>query len=84
MEIEEKKARLTLKGLCEQQWLKDMKEYRNIMVLERKIVTALIEKVVVYSKDHIEIIFRYADEMEIVIAAAEAQAAREEDRRTAV
>lgn len=83
-EIEEKKARLTLKGLCEQQWLKDMKEYRNIMVLERKIVTALIEKVVVYSKDHIEIIFRYADEMEIVIAAAEAQAAREEDRRTAV
>ena len=84
VEIEEKKARLTLKGLCEQQWLKDMKEYRNIMVLERKIVTALIEKVVVYSKDHIEIIFRYADEMEIVIAAAEAQAAREEDRRTAV
>ena len=83
-EIEEKKARLTLKGLCEQQWLKDMKEYRNIMVLERKIVTALIEKVVVYSKDHIEIIFRYADEMEIVIAAAEARAAREEDRRTAV
>ena len=83
-EIEEKKARLTLKGLCEQQWLKDMKEYRNIMVLERKIVTALIEKVVVYSKDHIEIIFRYADEMEIMIAAAEAQAAREEDRRTAV
>lgn len=83
-EIEEKKARLTLKGLCEQQWLKDMKEYRNIMVLERKIVTALIEKVVVYSKDHIEIIFRYPDEMEIVIAAAEALAAREEDRRTAV
>lgn len=83
-EIEEKKARLTLKGLCEQQWLKDMKEYRNIMVLERKTVTALIEKVVVYSKDHIEIIFRYADEMEIVIAAAEAQAAREEGRRTAV
>lgn len=83
-EIEEKKARLTLKGLCEQQWLKDMKEYRNIMVLERKTVTALIEKVVVYSKDHVEIIFRYADEMEIVIAAAEAQAAREEGRRTAV
>jgi hypothetical protein len=47
-------------------------------------VTALIEKVVVYSKDQIEIIFRYADEMEIVIAAAEAQTVRSKARRNAV
>ena len=58
-----------------------MKEYRNITTLDRKIVTALIEKVVVYSKEQIEIIFRYADEMEIVIAAAEAQAVRSKARK---
>ena len=82
--IEEKKSRLTLKGLSNLKWLKDMKEYRNITTLDRKIVTALIEKVVVYSKEQIEIIFRYADEMEIVIAAAEAQTVRSKARRNAV
>ena len=82
--IEEKKSRLTLKGLSNLKWLKDMKEYRNITTLDRKIVTALIEKVVVYSKEQIEIIFRYADEMEIVIAAAEAQTVRSMARRNAV
>ena len=82
--IEEKKSRLTVKGLSNLKWLKDMKEYRNITTLDRKIVTALIEKVVVYSKEQIEIIFRYADEMEIVIAAAEAQTVRSKARRNAV
>ena len=82
--IEEKKSRLTVKGLSNLKWLKDMKEYRNITTLDRKIVTALIEKVVVYSKEQIEIIFRYADEMEIVIAAAEAQTVRSKDRRNAI
>ena len=83
-EIEEKKSSLTLKGLCDQQWLKDMKEYRNITVLDRKIATALIEKVVVYSKERIEVNFRFADEIEVVISAAEFQMVRNEDRRAAV
>ena len=83
-EIEEKKTRLNLESLCDQQWLKDMKEYRNITSLDRKIVSSLIEKVVVYSKDRIEIIFRYADEMESVITAAEALTVRNNDRRAAV
>lgn len=83
-EIEEKKSRVTLKGLCDQQWLKDMKEFRNITTLDRKIVTALIEKIVVYSKERIEVNFRFADEMEVMISAAESQMARNEDRRAAV
>ncbi len=83
-EIESKKTRLNLDGLCNQQWLRDMKEYRNITALDRKIVTALIEKIVVYSKERIEVNFRFADEMEVVISAAESQMARNEDRRAAV
>ena len=83
-EIEEKKSRLTLKGLCDQQWLKDMKEYRNITVLDRKIVAALIDKVVVYSKERIEVNFCFADEIEVVISAAESQMVRNEEKRAAV
>ena len=83
-EVEEKKTKLNLEGLCDQQWLKDMKQYANITALDRKIVTALIEKIIVYGKDRVEVVFRYQDEMEIVMAAAESQQSRNESRRKAV
>ena len=47
-------------------------------------MTALIEKVVVYSKERIEVNFRFADEIEVVIAAAESQMVRNEDRKAAI
>ncbi len=83
-EIEEKKNGLNMEGLCEQQWLKDMKQYRNITVLNRKIATALIEKIIVFSKDRVELQFRFKDEMEILLAAAESQIGRHRKRRVAI
>ena len=83
-EIEAKKKGLSLKGLCEQQWLKDLKQYRNITTLDRKIATALLEKIIVFSKDRIELQFRYMDEMEILLAAAESQISRSQGREIAI
>ena len=70
-EIEEQKSKLNLETIHEQGWIEDFKQYGNIESLDRKTAVALIEKIIVYDKDTIEICFRYRDEMELLISAAE-------------
>lgn len=79
-EINEKKEHLNLDEILKQDWLQDFKQYRNIQKLERKIVVALIEKIIVYAKDRIEIRFLYMDAMEMMIEAAEFCNAQAEGR----
>jgi DNA invertase Pin-like site-specific DNA recombinase len=45
-------------------WLKIFKKYAQADKLERRIVAELIEKIVVYDKTNIKVIFRYANEFE--------------------
>jgi DNA invertase Pin-like site-specific DNA recombinase len=45
-------------------WMESFKEYKNITVLERKVIVSLIEKIVVYDKNKIEIHFLYQDEIQ--------------------
>ena len=71
-EMEEQKSRLLQSGLSDQRWLEEFKQYRNIQALDRKIVTALIDRIIVYDKNRIEIRFNYMDEMQMLIEAAEA------------
>lgn len=46
-----------------QQWVTEFKEHRNIQSLDRKTVVMLIDRIVVYSADRIEIHFNYEDEI---------------------
>lgn len=49
-------------------WVEDFKQYRNIEKLERSIVVALIDSIIVYGKDEIAIRFHYQDEMQEMFA----------------
>lgn len=70
-EIEQQKGKLNLSYIHKQGWVEEFKQYGNIETLDRKTAIALIEKIIVYDKDTIEICFRYRDEMELLISAAE-------------
>lgn len=43
------------------EWLQEIKAYGQISKLTRKIVVMLIDRIIVYSKDRFEIVFRYGD-----------------------
>lgn len=80
MELEQQKSKLFQSGLCNQKWIEEFKEYRNIQTLDRKIVIALIDRIIVYSKDRVEIHFNYIDEMQMLIEAAETYQVEPEGR----
>jgi len=79
-EISQKKEHLNLDEILKQDWLKEFEQYRNIQKLERKIVVALIEKIIVYAKDRIEIRFLYMDAMDMMIEAADYFGTQTEER----
>lgn len=83
-EVKEQKDNLSLEELLQQDWLQEFKKYRNIKKLERKIVVELIEKIVVYAKDRIEIQFAFMDEMQMLISAAGTLIASEKEEGRAV
>lgn len=61
--LEEKKKRMLSNEMRTQQWVTEFKQYRNIKSLDRKTVVMLIDRIVVYSTDRIEIHFNYEDEI---------------------
>lgn len=69
-EINDQKERLNLSEIFQQDWLQDFKKYRNISNLERKVAVELIDQIIVYAKDRIEIRFAYMDAMQLMIEAA--------------
>ena len=54
------------------------KKYKNIQSLDRKAVVTLIEQIIVYSKEQIEIQFKYSDEMQEMIEAVQIIRERQE------
>ena len=54
------------------------KKYENIQSLDRKAVVTLIEQIIVYSKEQIEIQFKYSDEMQEMIEAVQIIRERQE------
>ena len=61
--LEEKKKRMLSNEMRTQQWVTEFKEHGNIQSLDRKTVVMLIDRIVVYSADRIEIHFNYEDEI---------------------
>lgn len=44
-------------------WIKLFKQYENITELQRSIIVNLIERIVIYDAKHIEVVFRYQDQL---------------------
>jgi Fe2+ transport system protein B len=72
-EIEEKKKQLDIGSIYGQSWIEEFKQHQNITTLDRKLMVELIDQIIVYSKDRIEIRYRYMDEMEILFDFVEVQ-----------
>ena len=51
-------------------WIENLKKYQNIEKLERPIVVALIEQIIIYDKENIVIKMHFEDEMQDVIRLA--------------
>lgn len=66
-EIETKRLRLLTDDHIERPWIEEFKQYKNIETLERKVLASLIEKIVVYDKNKVEVCFKHSDEMMEII-----------------
>ena len=75
-ELEEKKEKMMFNGGCSPQWIEEIKLYQNIQTLNRKVVIMLVEKIVVYNTDRIEIHFNHRDEIADFIEYAMRQETR--------
>ena len=69
--------------MSNQTWIEDFKKYRNIQNLDRKTVITLIDRIIVFNKDRIEIRFKYMDVMQMLLEAAQA-VQTETGRRAAI
>ena len=69
-ELETKKRRLLSNEMRTQKWVEEFKNCRNIESLDRKVTVMLIERIVIYSSDRIEIHFNHADEMAELLSYA--------------
>ncbi len=69
--LEEKKERLLSQHVEPQKWTEEFKKYRNIKTLGRKELVLLVKKIIVYSKEHIEIELNHADEIQEMLEYAE-------------
>lgn len=62
--LEEEQSALT-DGFKEQQgFLASFRQFKNVEKLDRRLVIALIERVLVVDADHVEVVFRYQNRME--------------------
>ena len=66
-ELAKKKERKLSNSVSPQEWYEKFEQYQNAQSLDRKMIVTLVEKIVVYSKDEIEIHFNYADEMQEMV-----------------
>ena len=79
-ESEKKMQELSAKEKRLHPWIEDFKKYKNIQSLDRKAVVTLIEQIVVYSKEQIEIQFKYSDEMQEMMDTVQIIRERQEQK----
>lgn len=76
-ELEDKRERILCGERRSRSWVEELKKYGNITTLSREVLVTLVRRIVIYSKERIEIEFRYQDEMQQLIEST--QEAREKD-----
>ena len=67
-ENEKKKEKKLSMNVRDIPWIHDFLQYQNITELDRRVAVSLIENVVVYDKDRIEVNFYHKEEMEEILA----------------
>ena len=70
-ENERKKEKKLSLDVREIPWIYEFLEYRNVMELDRRMAVSLIESVVVYDKDRIEVNFHHMEELKEILAVAD-------------
>ncbi len=70
-ENEKKKEKKLSLDVREIPWIYEFLEYRNVTELDRRVAVSLIESVVVYDKDRIEVNFHHMEELKEILAVAD-------------
>lgn len=69
-ELERKKKRMLSNEMRTQKWVEEFKQCQNIKTLDRKVAVMLLNRIVVYSSDRIEIHFNNEDEINELVEYA--------------
>lgn len=69
-ELERKKKRMLSNEMRTQKWIEEFKQCQNIKTLDRKVAVMLLNRIVVYSSDRIEIHFNNEDEIKELVEYA--------------
>lgn len=48
-------------------WMKEFQRYQNVQELNRQMITSLVDKIMVYNDGSMEVVFRYADEIAMLL-----------------
>lgn len=65
--LEQDLSKLLQNKASRNRWIEEFKQYRNITELNRSVLAALVEKIVVFDKQRIQINFNFRDEFECAL-----------------
>ena len=61
------------------EWMREIRRLGYVDTITRKLVSMLIEKIIVYDREHIEIVFRYKDEINYILGEDATEKPEEQD-----
>lgn len=62
-ELEDRRDIVSTKDMSDRPWMRLFKKYENAEQIDRQMIVSLIDNIVVYDRKHIEIHFRFEDEI---------------------
>ena len=65
--VEKKKRKTLEEPILPLQWLEEIQSIGHVDTITRKLVAMLVEKVIVYDKEHVEVVFRYGDQINYIL-----------------
>ena len=64
VQIKEERLLTVENGERHSEWIDLFRQYENITELQRAVVVNLIERIIIYDAKHIEVVFRYQDQLD--------------------
>ena len=72
--MEEKRQKALDEPMLPMEWLEEIRSIGRVEKITRKLMAMLVEKIIVYDKDNVEIVFRYGDEVNYILNCKTASA----------
>ncbi len=72
--VEEKRQKALDEPMLPMEWLEEIRSIGRVDKITRKLMAMLVEKIIVYDKDNVEIVFRYGDEVNYILNCKTASA----------